>query len=183
MKHDNCNLSVRWFLLIAMASLLPGCIHWPDAPYLDKANSLSRELSDQLNEKHPNPTLLTPVYRTHMEERSGYRVNGQMFVFKSESKTFRAAVDSAGVLTIHQAEMKNTLPVELENAFFKGPYAMVPGGAVAGPVWRHSVAGDWTDSIYEFEYTPGTDGTGRGLGQIGASSPLKTARYIRESGK
>lgn len=156
------NLSVVLGLM-----LLSGCIHWPDAPYLDTAATLSDDAHRVVQRDHPNATLLTPVYRTHSEQPSGYCVTSQVFVFQVGEKTYRGEIEQDGSLSIQPAVLVEALPVAKEQRFFKGASAVAPGGKVSGKIWEFATSydsGEPMDVIHEFEFA--SQGR-RGLGQIG----------------
>lgn len=158
----------RNLFVILGLMLLSGCIHWPDAPYLDTTAMLSDDAYRVVQRDHPNAILLTPVYRTHTEQSNGYRVTSQVFVFQVGDKTYRAEIDQDSSLSIQPAVLVEALPEAKEQRFFKGSGAVASSGKVSGKIWEFATSFDSgvpKGVIHEFEFT--SQGR-RGLAQIGS---------------
>jgi hypothetical protein len=158
---------------LAASVLIPACIHWPDAPYVDAVASLSPEAAERLEVAHPGASLTGRVYRTHMEERGGrYRVVRQRFLFEDAAgRRFRGVVDREGRLSVSPVTMVDALPDDLHTAFFGTEPAEAGEGRLSGRAWRF-VDPVTKETWYEFEFVIGER---RGLGGIDESGRFRNA--------
>lgn len=168
MKQTKVIVAGRNLFAFFGVMLLSGCIQWPDAPYLEASTALSDDASRLVQRDYPGASLLTPIYRTHTDERNGYRVSRQVFVFEVDGKTYRGEIDKRGTLSVQAAEVVDALSAADEQRFFEGSNAIARGGKISGKIWKFATSydsGKPKDFIHEFEFT--TQGQ-QGLGQIGA---------------
>lgn len=160
------------------ASMIVGCLHWPDAPYTDAVDSPAPRVADELEAGYPGASVIGRVYRTHMEGRSGrYRIVRRRFLFQdSQGRTHRGAVDSTGRLSASAAQVLDALPEDLHARFFEHE----PGpGHIVGRPWLFTDPVTKAD-VYEFEYRVGER---RGFGSIDASGRLREARHFEHAAR
>ena len=141
-------------LLFALALALTGCINWADAPFMERAETLSPEGRELLTSASPEAGLVSAVYRLHMETgRRGYVVVSTQFLFEDTDGQIRhGMIDRSGTLITRKAAFPRALPKTLEAKLMQEPNAPLAGAAlVAGP-WTYSENGRKT---YQFEFTHG----------------------------
>ncbi|MCF7958232.1 MAG: hypothetical protein K9M57_07290 [Phycisphaerae bacterium] len=144
--------------LVALMLMNVGCIHWPDAPFMERVDKLSVENHAALVSAFPKVTLPTAVYRLNMENRwGGYDIVSTQFLFLSEDgQLYHGAINGGRKLTCLEAVYANTLPENLAVKLIQGPNAPLPNAVLPILPWSFI---DNSRRIYQFEFSlEGRDG-------------------------
>lgn len=193
MQTNSIAIRIRASLILFIATISTGCMHWPDAPFTDAAPSLDSRSNLQLRATYPEAKVNAPVYRTHMElQPNAYAVVSQTFLFTdADNNTYRGESTSES-LSIRPAMFIDELPERHRQSFFEGSSAVVKGDYVIHRIWQFAVSepdsqpdsqlrkkGSRLESSeamsYEFEFESGGR---RGLGLIHPDGVSRSVRFL-----
>ncbi len=150
-NHSRHGLSVC--LLLALTLVCQGCINWADAPIMQRADTLASANRGVLEAAFPKSKLASAAYRLKMEERGGYKVVSEQFLFMSgEGQLHHGTIDRAGKFTEHEAVFTKTLPDKLSVRLIRGDDAPLANAALVSEPWTFT---DNDRQKIQFEFTLG----------------------------
>ena len=140
-------------LLVALTLVCPGCINWADAPIMQRADTLAAANRGVLDAAFPKSKLASAAYRLKMEERGGYKVVSEQFLFMSgDGQLHHGTIDRAGKFTEHEAAFTETLPEKLSVRLIRGDDAPLANAALVSEPWTFT---DNDRQKIQFEFTLG----------------------------